>query len=81
MSSIQLFQQPANTYRDFVLKSGPGYLQRMLRLHRHMLNQGVLMATRGLMVGSTAMSDADIDETIEKSGRAFRLYVEENGHL
>jgi len=41
----------------------------------------VLMATRGLMVGSTAMSDADIDETIEKSGRAFRLYVEENGHL
>jgi len=77
MSSIQLFQQPANTYRDFVHQSGPGYLQRMLRLHRHMLNQGVLMATRGLMVGSTAMSDADIDETIEKSGRAFRLYVEE----
>ncbi len=81
MSSIQLFQQPANTYRDFVHQSGPGYLQRMLRLHRHMLNQGVLMATRGLMVGSTAMSDADIDETIEKSGQAFRSYVEEDGYL
>jgi len=81
MSSIQLFQQPANTYRDFVHQSGPGYLQRMLRLHRHMLNQGVLMATRGLMVGSTAMSDADIDETIEKSGQAFRSYVEEDGYI
>ena len=46
-----------------------------------MLNQGVLMATRGLMVASTVMSDADIDETIEKSGRAFRLYVEENGYI
>ena len=77
MSSIQLFRQPASDYREFVLQSGPDYLQRMLRLHRHMLNQGVLMATRGLMVGSTAMSDADIDETIEKAGRAFRSFITE----
>ena len=81
MSSIQLFRQPVSDYREFVHQSGPDYLQRMLCLHRHMLNQGVLMATRGLMVGSTVMSDADIDETVEKAGRAFRSFVEEEENL
>jgi glutamate-1-semialdehyde aminotransferase len=40
-----------------------------------MLNEGVLMATRGLMIGSTPMTDADIDETIERSGRAFARFA------
>jgi len=71
MTSLQLFRDPIRTYREFHLQSGAGYLRRMQDLHRYMLNEGILMATRGLMIGSTAMTDADIDETIERSGRAF----------
>jgi len=77
MSSLQFFTGPARNYRDFHAKSGPGYLQRMQRLHRHMLNEGVLMATRGLMIGSTAMTDADIDETLDRAGRALRHFADE----
>jgi len=64
-----------------VRKSGSDYLQRMLRLHRHLLNEGVLMATRGMLIGSTVMTNSDIDETIDKAGRAFRSFVLEEEHL
>jgi glutamate-1-semialdehyde 2,1-aminomutase len=77
MSSLQFFIGPARNYREFHLKSGPGYLQRMQRLHRQMLNEGVLIATRGLMIGSTPMADADIDETLERAGRALRHFADE----
>jgi glutamate-1-semialdehyde 2,1-aminomutase len=77
MSSLQFFAGPARNYREFHLKSGPGYLQRMQRLHRQMLNEGVLVATRGLMIGSTPMTDADIDETLERAGRALRRFADE----
>jgi glutamate-1-semialdehyde 2,1-aminomutase len=77
MSSLQFFAGPARNYREFHLKSGPGYLQRMQRLHRQMLNEGVLIATRGLMIGSTPMADADIDETLERAGRALRRFADE----
>jgi len=75
MSSLQLFVGPARNYREFHLKSGPGYLQRMQRLHREMLDEGVLMATRGLMIGSTPMTDADVDETLERAGRALQRFA------
>jgi glutamate-1-semialdehyde aminotransferase len=42
-----------------------------------MLNEGVLVATRGLMIGSTPMTDADIDETLERAGRALRRFADE----
>jgi glutamate-1-semialdehyde 2,1-aminomutase len=77
MSSLQFFAGPARNYREFHLKSGPGYLQRMQRLHRQVLNEGVLMATRGLMIGSTPMTDGDIDETLERAGRALRRFADE----
>ena len=75
MTSLQFFEQPIRNYREFHLSSGPGYLQRMQALHRCMLNEGVLMATRGMMIGSTAMTDADIDETLERCGRALRAFA------
>lgn len=75
MSSLQFFVGPARNYREFHIKSGAGYLQRMQRLHREMLNEGVLTATRGLMIGSTAMTDADIDETLERAGRALQRFA------
>ncbi len=74
MSSLQFFREPARNYREFYLRSGPDYLSRMRILHRHMLNAGLLIATRGLMVGSTPMRDADIDETIERAGAALREF-------
>jgi glutamate-1-semialdehyde 2,1-aminomutase len=78
MSSLQFFVGPARSYREFHLKSGPGYLSRMQRLHRQMLNEGVLIATRGLMIGSTPMTDADIDETLDRAGRALRRFADED---
>jgi glutamate-1-semialdehyde 2,1-aminomutase len=75
MTSLQFFEAPIRSYREFHIRSGPGYLQRMQSLHRCMLNEGVLIATRGMMIGSTAMTDADIDETIERSGRALRAFA------
>jgi len=81
MTSIQFAEQPIEDYRDLVRKSGSDYLQRMLRLHRHLLNEGVLMATRGMLIGSTVMTNSDIDETIDKAGRAFRSFVLEEEHL
>jgi glutamate-1-semialdehyde 2,1-aminomutase len=76
MTSLQFFREPARNYREFHTRSGPGYLDRMKRLHALMLEQGVLIATRGLMVGSTAMADADIDETLERAGRALARFAE-----
>jgi glutamate-1-semialdehyde 2,1-aminomutase len=75
MTAIQFAERPLRNYRDLVRGSGPDYLQRMQRLHRHMMNQGVLMATRGMLIGSTVMNDSDIDETIEKAGRAFQSFL------
>ena len=75
MSSLQFFREPARSYRKFYRASGEHYLQRMQRLHRAMLNEGVLMATRGMMIGSTPMTDADIDETVERCGRALEAFA------
>jgi glutamate-1-semialdehyde 2,1-aminomutase len=77
MTSLQLFVEPADNYRDFVTRSGPDYPARMLRIHREMLRAGLLIATRGMMIGSTAMSDADIDETLERAERAFARVAEQ----
>lgn len=77
MTSLQLFREPARNYREFHLRSGPGYLDRMRRLHALMLNAGVLMATRGLMVGSTPMTDADIDETVARVHEALAGFAME----
>lgn len=75
MTSLQLFTEPARDYREFHTRSGPGYLQRMQALHRLMLQEGVLIATRGMMIGSAAMSDADIDETLDRSSRALARFA------
>jgi glutamate-1-semialdehyde 2,1-aminomutase len=75
MTSLQFFREPARNYREFFTRSGPDYLQRMQALHRHFLNAGVLMATRGMMIGSTAMSDADIEETLGRCAGALQTFA------
>jgi glutamate-1-semialdehyde 2,1-aminomutase len=76
MTSLQFFREPARNYREFHNRSGAGYLDRMKSLHLLMLEAGVLMATRGLMVGSTAMTDADVAETVERASRALDRFTE-----
>ncbi|WP_374594059.1 aspartate aminotransferase family protein [Sphingosinicella sp.] len=76
MTSLQFFSEPADNYREFHNRSGDAYLDRMRRLHRDMLNAGLLMATRGLMVGSTAMTDADIDETLARAETALQAFAQ-----
>jgi glutamate-1-semialdehyde 2,1-aminomutase len=76
MTSLQFFREPVRDYRDFVHRSGEDYLARMLDLHRLLLLEGVLIATRGMMIGSTAMTDADIDETVDRCARALRAFAD-----
>jgi glutamate-1-semialdehyde 2,1-aminomutase len=76
MTSLQFFREPARNYREFHVRSGTDYLARMKQLHGLMLEAGVLMATRGLMVGSTAMTDADIAETVDRAGQALARFAE-----
>ncbi|MFA6443597.1 MAG: aspartate aminotransferase family protein [Sterolibacterium sp.] len=78
MTSLQFFSDPIRTYREFHVSSGENYMARMQRMHRVLLNEGVLMATRGMMIGSTPMTDADIDETIERCGRGFIAFARED---
>lgn len=75
LTSLQFFTEPIRSYREFHTRSGDGYLPRIQRMHRALLNEGVLIATRGMMIGSTAMSDADIEETIERCGRGFNRFA------
>ncbi|MBE0546733.1 MAG: aminotransferase class III-fold pyridoxal phosphate-dependent enzyme, partial [Rubrivivax sp.] len=79
LTSLQFFEQPIRSYREFHERSGAGYLQRMQALHRCLLNEGVLMATRGMLVGSTAMTDADVDETIQRCGAGLRAFAAADG--
>lgn len=74
MSCLQFFTEDVANYREFYLASGPDYLQRMQLLHKCMLNEGILMATRGLFIGSTVMTDQIIDETIARASRAFHSF-------
>lgn len=79
MTSLQFFADPIRTYREFHTASGEGYLVRIQKMHRALLNEGVLMATRGMLIGSTPMTDADIEETIERCGRGFKAFAHEDG--
>lgn len=79
MSCLQFFREDIRNYREFYLASGPDYLARMLQMHRCMLQEGVLIATRGMLIGSTPMTDEVIDETIERSRRAFCRFAAQDG--
>ena len=36
------------------------------------------MATRGMLIGSTPMTDSDIEETIERCGKGFMAFARED---
>ncbi len=54
-------------FADFrTLPLGKDQLQRILGLHRFLLNHGVQIIPFGLMILSTAMTETDIDEVLEQ---------------
>ena len=75
MTSLQFFRESISNYREFHSRSGSGYLERMKRLHRCLLREGVLMATRGMFIGSTAFGQFEIEDTIARAARAFREFA------
>jgi glutamate-1-semialdehyde 2,1-aminomutase len=71
LTGIALSARPFDGYRDMITACGGNHRERMFALHRHLLNEGVLISPQGALAGSTPMTDSDIDFTVEAAGRAF----------
>ncbi len=78
MTHVVLSDQPYQTYRDSVKGMGSDYMARIGKFHMHMLNEGVLLSPQGAFYASTAMTDDDIDFTIEAAFQSFKKIREEN---
>ena len=70
LSGIMLNARPARNFRELAALWTPEFNTRTMALQRALLNEGVL-TLRGMLVGSTPMTDEDIAFTIEAAGRAF----------
>lgn len=66
--------KPIETYRDVVamLRSNPEAIRRRDAFFHHMLNSGIIMASQGFFVLSTAHNEAEIDFLIEQALAALR---------
>lgn len=77
-SMIALFHadpvKPIETYRDAVamMRSNPNLAARRDAFFHHMLNSGVIMASQGFFVLSTAHNEDEIDFLIEQALAALR---------
>jgi glutamate-1-semialdehyde 2,1-aminomutase len=71
LSGVALCREPFDSYRDMVRACGPTHAARMTVFHREMLNHGVLIGPAGVFVGSTPMTDADIDATVAAAEASF----------
>ncbi len=62
------------TYRDAanLFKNNPGIHARSDAFFQHMLNSGIIMASHGFFVLSTAHTDSDIDFLLEQALKALR---------
>lgn len=72
LTGIAFTGTPFDSYRDMVAACGPNQRAMQSAFHREMLNAGVIMSTMGVFVGSTPMTDADIDATLSAAETAFR---------
>jgi glutamate-1-semialdehyde 2,1-aminomutase len=68
--SLVFSDQPFQSYRQLPLRRRE--FGMILWLHRHLLDNGVQMVPYGLFILSTAMSEADIDETLDAIGVGLR---------
>lgn len=72
LTAIAIAERDFDSYRDMVTSIGPKHRDKMLAFHRAMLNAGILVSPQGVLVGSTPMSDADIDAAVAAAGAAFQ---------
>ncbi len=74
MTSLFHVEGEAHNYRDVVsmMRSNASASQRAEAFFNHMLNNGILMGAPGFFVFSTAVTDADIDHTLDKALNALR---------
>jgi glutamate-1-semialdehyde 2,1-aminomutase len=63
--AVAFTDRPFNSFREMSL--GPKEIQAVFALHRYLLNHGVIMIPYGLMVLSTAMTEADVDFMVEQA--------------
>lgn len=62
---------PISNWRDFVICEGRA--GKLVAFHRHMLDNGILMAAHGTFVLSTPMTDAEIDKMLEAARKGVDL--------
>ena len=71
LTGVAFNPEPFDSYREMILGAGPNQREVMFDFHRRMLNEGVLISPQAILVGSTPMTDQDIDFTVEAARRAF----------
>jgi glutamate-1-semialdehyde 2,1-aminomutase len=67
LASWVIAEAPVLDYRSLVRRDGA----RMARLHRELLERGVMTTPAGAWMLSTAMTEADVDQAIEAAGQAL----------
>jgi len=73
LTGVAICREPFDSYREMVRACGPAHKEALLTFHREMLNGGVLVGPGGVFVGSTPMTDADIDATVAAAEVAFAV--------
>jgi glutamate-1-semialdehyde 2,1-aminomutase len=77
LTAVAFAGQPFDSYRDMVLACGPSSREKAYAFHRAMLNAGVLVSPQAQFVGSTPMTNTDIDAAIEAAGHGFAAVARE----
>jgi glutamate-1-semialdehyde aminotransferase len=77
LTAVAFTDQPFDSYRDMVIACGPGQRDKSFAFHRAMLNAGVLISPQAQFVGSTPMTDADIDTAVGAAEQGFTALVRE----
>ena len=77
LTAVAFTDQPFDSYRDMVIACGPGQRDKSFAFHRAMLNAGVLISPQAQFVGSTPMTDADIDIAVGAAEQGFAALVRE----
>lgn len=73
LASITFGRAPIENYRDRALL--PDHRARVAAFHRGMLEQGVLLAPQGLIVMSTAMGPAEVEDFVRSADRVLRQFA------
>lgn len=74
MTSLFHIEADYSTYRQLIeaMNASPDARKRGQRFFQHLLKRGVMIGAAGLLVLSTALTEADIDRAIEVSLEALR---------